>query len=63
MVEKVLLKNHNNNMNLLQLISQEVRYTGSARYNDTVVYALPIVDDDVPSTHEETVMCSEENKW
>ena len=26
MVEKVLLKNHNNNMNLLQLISQDVRY-------------------------------------
>ena len=26
MVEKVLLKNHNNNLNLLQLISQDVRY-------------------------------------
>ena len=26
MVEKVMLKNHNNNMNLLQLIIQDVRY-------------------------------------
>ena len=28
-----------------------------------MVYALPIVDDDVPSTHKEAVMCSEVNKW
>ena len=27
MVEKVLLKNYNSNMNLLLLISQDVRYT------------------------------------
>ena len=33
-----------------------------ARYNDTVAYALPIVDD-VPSTHKEAVMCSEAKKW
>ena len=35
----------------------------SARYNDTISYALPNVDDDVPSTHKEAVMCSKANKW
>ena len=34
-----------------------------ARYNDTMAYALSIVDDDAPSTHKEAVMCSEANKW
>ena len=34
-----------------------------ARYNGIVAYALPIVDDDVPSTHKEAVMYSEANKW
>ena len=34
-----------------------------ALYNDTVAYALPIIDDDVPSTHKEAVMCSEAYKW
>ena len=28
-----------------------------------MTYAVPIVDDDVPSTHKEAVMCSEVNKW
>ena len=28
-----------------------------------MAYALPIVDDDIPSTHKETVMCSEANNW
>ena len=28
-----------------------------------MAYALPIVDDDVPSTHKEAVMCSKANKW
>ena len=32
-------------------------------YNDTVAYAFPIRDDDVPSTHKEAIMCSGANKW
>ena len=28
-----------------------------------MAYTLPIVDDDVPSTHKEAVMCYEESKW
>ena len=28
-----------------------------------MVFALPIVDDDVPSTHKEAVMHSKVNKW
>ena len=28
-----------------------------------MAYALPIVDDDIPSTHKEAAMCSEANKW
>ena len=28
-----------------------------------MAYTLPIVDDDVPSTHKKEVMCFEANKW
>ena len=34
-----------------------------ARFADMVAYALPIVDDDVPSTYREAVQCSEVDKW
>lgn len=42
-------------MNLLQLLSQDVRYT-SARFSDTMAYALPSIDDDVPSSYKECQM-------
>ena len=34
-----------------------------ARFVDMVAYALPIVDDEVPSTYREAVQCSEIDKW
>ena len=34
-----------------------------ARYTDTVAYALPVVDDDIPVTYREAVQSSESDEW
>ena len=34
-----------------------------ARYVDAVAYALPIVEEDIPSTYKEAACTSESGKW